>query len=203
MNRVFTKLFHVPEGYCLCPDCKAVSAVHPFSEKKEKDNFVKNKNGEIFLFSYCAKCKGAGYINPDHLVMDDGRANDSAEYLVLPSTTSEFTNIEIASIIFYLVYDRHGYLGFDFALKHIDSNSSVASITKEFLAYFNRYKMERDQRRNFIKKYFHELQTSLKRRIKTYTVNKNRYGCIHCDGEPFDIIHEWSLDTRVLSILPD
>jgi len=200
VNRVFTVLFHVPEGYCLCPDCKAVRAVHPFSEKKAQDNFVKNADGEIFLFSYCAKCKGAGYINPDHLTMDEGGTNYCAEYLVLPSTTSEFTNVEIASIIFYLIYDRHAYSGLDFSLKDNDNNGSKASITNEFLAYFNRYKMERDQRKKFIKDNFHDLQTSLKRRIKTYTVNKNRYRCIHCNGEPFDIIHEWSLDTIVLSI---
>ncbi|WP_319406249.1 hypothetical protein [uncultured Desulfosarcina sp.] len=200
VNRVFTVLFHVPEGYCLCPDCKAVRAVHPFSENKTQDNFVKNANGEIFLFSYCAKCKGAGYINPHHPTMDEGGTNDNSEYLVLPGCTSEFTNVEIASIIFYLVYDRHAYSGLDISLNNNDGNGSKASVTMDFISYFNRYKMERDQRKKFIKKNFNELQTSLKRRIKTYTVNKNRFACIHCDGEPFDIIHEWSLDTIVLSI---
>ena len=199
VNYVFTTLLHVPDGYCRCPDCMAVRAVHPYHEKELSRNFIKHPEGDVFLFSYCATCRGVGYISCKQAINHVKGGKYTGEYLVLPCITAEFSIDEIGSIMFYLVFNRHSYLGLDLALKYAAVNKLQKKIASDFIAYFNHYKLDRDRRNNFIKYNLKELRAILKKRINTGS-NTNRYDCIRCNGDPFDIIHETALDTIVLTI---
>ena len=199
VNYVFTTLLHVPDGYCRCPDCMAARAVHPYDDKEIRENFKKHPEGDVFLFSYCAACRGAGCISHKQAINHVKEGKYIGDYLVLPCITAEFPLDEIASIMFYLVFNRHSYIGLDLGLTNPDFNKLQKKIASDFIAYFNRYKLDRDRRNNFIKYNFRELRSILKKRINAGS-NANRYSCIRCNGDPFDIMHESALDTIVLTI---
>ena len=197
INQVFTAIFHVPNGYRRCPDCNAARAVHPYNETTIKENFTSNSNGDIFLFSYCATCKGTGFIPFRQLNNDFRRSGYYSECLAIPIYVSEYTNFEITSIIFYMLYNP---IALNLDQYIVQSKYSPAAGLREFLAYYKDYKSARDQRRQFIRKNLHDLRKNLKRSFKNYTVNQNRYGCDRCHCDPFDIFNEWSLDTIMLKI---
>ena len=61
INKVHKQIFHIPEGYYICPDCKEKDPL--YISNKPKRNVLRDSRGQVFYFNYCNSCEGSGYID--------------------------------------------------------------------------------------------------------------------------------------------
>ena len=113
---------------------------------------------------------------------------------------AEMNTNELASTIFYLMYEKHNYCGFNVNLKKPEKNNLKYKYAKDFINYFIEYKKNRDKRKKFINKNFDDLQTKLKDITKIKESTKNEIICQACNKYPFDIMHDQDLDLLKLMI---
>jgi hypothetical protein len=150
VNDVFVSIFSVPEGHYKCPGCNAEGPIYFENSKRAKATFINSHDGELFLYSCCEKCEGTGYVDFVSNVMKNCDKIYWTHGYSLPTSAYDLSGQEIASTMFYLMYDKHNYLGFDIKfdssinykiknevnydklMKMIESGKNKEEVMKEF-----------------------------------------------------------------------
>lgn len=193
-NEIFQTIYEIPYGYYKCPLCNAEGPIRFENSKRVKGSFLDTPEGEHFIFYCCEKCIGNGFVDFVSNVVD----NDKELYWNYPfriaSIAYKLSEIEIASIIFYIMYNKNNYLGLN-----LDKSVQNKKIIK-FNEYFIEYKQNRDVRKNFIQKNFDNLQNKLFKVTKFSDFKKGKYKCTKCNSQPFKLIHNKSYDTIELGV---
>ena len=193
-NKVFQTIFEIPDGYYKCPGCNAEGPIRFENSKRIKGSFLDTPDGDQFVFYCCEKCVGNGFVDFVSNVVD----NDKKIYWNYPfrilSIAYNLDDIEITSIIFYMMYNKNDYLGFD--LNKTVKDKKV----QRFIEYFIEYKKRRDARKIFIENNFDDLRNELLKITKFNHFKKGKHKCTICNSQPFNLSHNKSYDTIELTI---
>ena len=201
VNEVFQYLFEAPEGHYICYRCNAKGPIsYPYSKRKNEGRFSSIKIGEGFMSSYCGVCNGTGFVD----FVTNARRPTTQTHLdygfYIPTTAIDLDDKEIASTIFYNLYNGHNYKGLNLNFKKPNFDRIKNKKIKKFIEYFAEYKKARDKRKKFINKNFTDLQNNLLKSTKYSNFERNQYECSHCKSQPFDILHNENYDTIDLTM---
>ena len=210
INKLFSTYFLIPEGYYRCPKCESQPTLR--TSKRLKQNFIGSNREKMFYFTICGFCKGTGYIDfatnamkpQTHEEIDwDGiiksgnrRALSQAiqkvnkykdKMVAVPYQSLDSNDLEIASSLFYKMYDNPKYLGFGLNFKTPNLNNQKNKRLNQFILYFIGYKKIRDKRKKFLDKNFVEFQKTILKKTKISNPPSGKILCSQCNTQPINI----------------
>ena len=154
-----------------------------------------------FCFSGCEICERKGYV--DYILNATKSAKEEdywPEDYFIPLESSKLPILEISSIMFYLMCNDNDYSDLEFNFERPDKNNSKIKNVSEFVEYFIDYKKNREERKEFIKKYFKELKDKLIKNTMVSKYEQNQCLYFECDCLPFDIVHKNSVNEIQLKV---
>jgi len=186
LNRCIYYTLSIPEGHYKCPDCDPKKVIIIDSQPESIFEF---HDGLIFFYSLCNICNGKGCV--DYVTNAMGRQdsqNRMREYIFAPCYLLQNPKLKAVSMIFYSLYytDYLHDLDVEFSFNDDHDKKTV----REFIDYFKKYKVERDNRKKFIDQNFTKLKYQVTRLTKLSNIPPRKIVCKECNGNPFDIVHD-------------
>ena len=175
LNRCISNCISIPEGYYLCPRCKAKDVINIFPRKLY--------SGKGLFLSFCDKCDGVGYID----FASNAMVHHPKTKLLynIPLSWLTHPKLEIASIIFYAFNFNNHFSEISPNFK----NNRCKKTVNEFIDYFISYKKEREKRKKFLEKNFDGLRERILEETKVTDVPSKKIACKICNLNPIDIAH--------------